>query len=61
MEGAAIDKARRKINRDMRVFCGESGFGRVEQPELRYAAVYFFRVDGVHLSHYGMEIYLIYK
>ncbi|XP_078522780.1 uncharacterized protein LOC144791868 [Lissotriton helveticus] len=55
----AIDRARRKINREIREFCAREGVGRMEHPELRYGAIYFFREDGVHLSRYGMELYII--
>ncbi|XP_078540719.1 uncharacterized protein LOC144826212 [Lissotriton helveticus] len=55
----AIDRARRKINREMRVFCAKEGVGRMEHPELCYGANYFFLEDGVHLSRYGMELYIV--
>lgn len=43
----------------MKLFCEKEGFGRIEHPELRYAVVYYFLDDGVHLARYGMELYLI--
>ena len=56
---AAIDRARRKVNAEMRGFCRQRGFGMVEHKGIIYKEAGFFRDDGVHLSLVGLEMYLL--
>ena len=55
---AAIDKARKKMNREMKKFCQEKRMGLIENPEIAYVDKGFFRQDGVHLSRLGLECYI---
>ena len=53
---AAIDRARRKVNAEMRSYCRENGFGRVAHTGITYKEVSFFRRWG---SPVGMAMYLM--
>ncbi|KAJ1182005.1 hypothetical protein NDU88_007203 [Pleurodeles waltl] len=55
----AVEKARRKINKEMRTYCSEQGFTYLEHTDIRFEYAEFFRGDGVHLSFVGMELYLL--
>ncbi|KAJ1124194.1 hypothetical protein NDU88_002655 [Pleurodeles waltl] len=55
----AIEKARRKIYKEMQTFCSEQGFAYMEHSDIRFEDKEFFRGDGVHLSFVGMELYLL--
>ncbi|XP_069061642.1 uncharacterized protein [Pleurodeles waltl] len=56
---AAIDRARRKVNREMSVFCRHEDFGRIWHSEIKYNDAKCFRGDGVHLSKFGMNLYML--
>ena len=55
---AAIDRARKKVNGEMRRFCREQRMGRFENTEITYDEKGFVRQDGVHLSQLGLECYI---
>ena len=55
---AAIDRARKKVNREMGKFCKDRMMGQIENPEITYEDKGFFRQDGVHFSRLGLECYI---
>ncbi|KAJ1172225.1 hypothetical protein NDU88_004073 [Pleurodeles waltl] len=63
MEGGiqtgAIEKAQRKLNKEMKAFCGLHRITFLENVDLRYEDREFFRGNRVHLSFTGMELYLL--
>ncbi|XP_069098457.1 uncharacterized protein [Pleurodeles waltl] len=55
----AIERARRKLNKEMKGFCVGRGVTFLEHLDLKFEDAEFFRDDGVHLSFIGMELYLL--
>lgn len=55
----AVEKARRKVNRAMRVFCEVHGIKVISNPGLRLEERLLFRDDGVHLSTLGNAYYMM--
>ncbi|KAJ1180797.1 hypothetical protein NDU88_006013 [Pleurodeles waltl] len=58
-KSGAIERARKKINKEMKSFCAANGITFLEHVDLRFKAREFFRGGGVHLSFMGMELYLL--
>ncbi|KAJ1125448.1 hypothetical protein NDU88_003880 [Pleurodeles waltl] len=56
---SAIERAKRKLNKEMRCYCVDRGFTFMEHKDLRFEDVEFFRGDGVHLSFMGMDLHLL--
>ncbi|XP_078504002.1 uncharacterized protein LOC144762645 [Lissotriton helveticus] len=59
LKPAAIERARRKLNRAMRLFCADHGLKVLAHGGLRLEEPLLFRDDGVHLSHMGNAYYLM--
>ncbi|XP_078537157.1 uncharacterized protein LOC144822957 [Lissotriton helveticus] len=59
LKPAAIERARRKLNRAMRLFCAVHGLKVLAHGGLRLEEPLLFRDDGVHLSHMGNAYYLM--
>ncbi|XP_078504431.1 uncharacterized protein LOC144762992 [Lissotriton helveticus] len=59
LKPAAIERARRKLNRAMRLFCDAHGIKVLAHVGLRLEEPLLFRDDGVHLSHMGNAYYLM--
>ncbi|XP_078501100.1 uncharacterized protein LOC144755756 [Lissotriton helveticus] len=56
---AAVEKARRKLNKAMRVFCNVMKIGVLSHDNISSSESHLFRDDGVHLSQLGMAYYLV--
>ncbi|XP_078518935.1 uncharacterized protein LOC144784126 [Lissotriton helveticus] len=59
MKHGAIEKARRKLNRAMRLFCGDKDIKVIAHKGIRLAEPLVFRDDGVHLSQLGNAYYMM--
>ncbi|KAJ1168707.1 hypothetical protein NDU88_000621 [Pleurodeles waltl] len=54
---SAIEKARRKLNKEIRSFCTSRSITFMEHKGLPFENVEFFWGDGVHLPFMGMELF----
>ncbi|XP_078496137.1 uncharacterized protein LOC144752059 [Lissotriton helveticus] len=59
LKPAAVERARRKLNRAMRLFCADKGIHVLAHVGLQLEQPLLFRDDGVHLSHMGNAFYLM--
>lgn len=59
LKHGAVEKARRKVNRAMRVFCREKDIKVIANPGLILEEPLLFRDDGVHLSTMGNAYYMM--
>ncbi|XP_078502436.1 uncharacterized protein LOC144756516 [Lissotriton helveticus] len=59
MKHGAIEKARRKLNRAMRLYCGDNDIKVIAHEGIRLAEPLVFRDDGVHLSQLGNAYYMM--
>ncbi|XP_078509656.1 uncharacterized protein LOC144769437 [Lissotriton helveticus] len=59
LKPAAVERARRKLNRAMRLFCVDQGIKVLAHVGLQLEQALLFRDDGVHLSHVGNAFYLM--
>lgn len=55
----AVEKARRKLNKAMKVFCKVMKIGVLRHESISGSESHLFRDDGVHLSQIGMAYYLV--
>ncbi|XP_078506701.1 uncharacterized protein LOC144827564 [Lissotriton helveticus] len=56
---SALEKARRKVNRTMRLFCQHWGIYSLNHYHLQVSEHHLFCEDGVHLSALGLSFYLL--
>ena len=54
-----MDKARRKLNRAMQVFCDALNIKVLSHTNITEEQEYLYRADGVHLSKFGNAYYLM--
>ncbi|XP_078515108.1 uncharacterized protein LOC144773922 [Lissotriton helveticus] len=59
MKHGAIERARRKLNRAMRLYCGDNDIKVIGHEGIRLAEPLVFRDDGVHLSQLGNAYYMM--
>ena len=59
VNGSAVERARRKVNREMRRFCSLKGLCWLEHEEIKKESAALYRQDGVHLSFLGNGFYLL--
>ncbi|XP_078506937.1 uncharacterized protein LOC144767330 [Lissotriton helveticus] len=59
MKHGAIERARRKLNRAMRLYCGDNDIKVIAHEGIRLAEPLVFRDDGVHLSQLGNAYYMM--
>ena len=55
----AVERGRRKVNREMRRFCSVKGLCWLEHKDIVRESFHLYRPDGVHLSFLGNEFYLL--
>ena len=56
---SAMDKARRKLNRAMRVFCEAMDIKVLSHVNIQEEQEILYRSDGVHLSKFGYAYYMM--
>ena len=54
-----MDKARRKLNRAMRVLCDAMDIKVLSHVSIMEEEEHLYRSDGVHLSKYGYAYYMM--
>ncbi|XP_078503292.1 uncharacterized protein LOC144762002 [Lissotriton helveticus] len=56
---AAMEKARKKVNRAMKIFCVGLGIQTIAHDSITGKEGHLFREDGVHLTQFGMAYYIL--
>ena len=59
MNCTAVERARRKVNREMRHFCSFKGLCWLEHKDIFRESFELYARDRVHLSFLGNEFYLL--